>query len=93
MITMLQDLTQIWALESEVTSLLNEGYSLSVILQSIRRSLRGTAAETMQNLKIPIRVQDVLDKFEIVFGIVLYDENLLSDYYNTVQNFTQFSQE
>ena len=48
-----------WHWKSEVTSLLNEGYSQSVILQSIRRSVRGTAAEVMQNLKIPIRIQDV----------------------------------
>ena len=75
-----------WHWKSEVTSLLNEGYSQSAILQSIRRSLRCTAAEVMQNLKIPIRVQDVLDKFEIVFGTVLCNENLLSDYYNTMQN-------
>ena len=34
----------------------------------------------MQHLKIPIRVQDVLDKFEIVFGTVLCNKNLLSDY-------------
>ena len=39
----------------------------------------------LQNLKLPITVQAVLDKFEIVFGTVLCNEELLSDYYNTIQ--------
>lgn len=73
-----------WHWRSEITSLLSEGYSQPVILQSIRRSLRGTAAEVMQNLKSPC-VEEVLDKFDMVFGMVLSNEDMLSDYYNTSQ--------
>jgi len=70
---------------SEVVSLRNEGYSEPVILQGIRRSLRGTAAEVLHNLKCPVSVIDILTKFDVVFGIVLSMEHLLEDFYNATQ--------
>ena len=70
---------------SEVVSLMNEGYSEPVILQGIRRSLRGTAAEVLHNLPRPVSVTDILTKFDVVFGIVLSMEHLLEDFYNATQ--------
>ena len=51
--------------------------------------MRGTATKVLQNLKLPITVQAVLDKFDVVFGTVLCDEELLSDYYSTSQRSTE----
>jgi hypothetical protein len=50
-------------------SLVSEDYNPSCILQGVRRSLRGTAAEVLQNLGNNISIHSLIDKFDVVFGI------------------------
>ena len=70
---------------SEVVCLQNEGYSAPIIMQGIRRSLRGMAAEVLQNLGSPVSLDCVLEKFDTVFGTVISTEYLMEDFYSCEQ--------
>jgi hypothetical protein len=70
---------------SEVVCLQNEGYNAPIIMQGIRRSLRGMAAEVLQNLGSPVSLDCVLEKFDTVFGTVVSTEYLMEDFYSCEQ--------
>jgi DNA segregation ATPase FtsK/SpoIIIE-like protein len=69
----------------EVLSLQREGLSEGTIQQCIRRSIRGTAAGVVHNLGEISTVQDILDKLDQIFGIVLPPENILETFYSARQ--------
>ena len=69
----------------EVSCLVREGYAENVILLSIRRSLKSTAASVLVNLGLDISTKLVLEKFNVVFGNVLPSEMLLEDFYTARQ--------
>ena len=52
-----------------------------VILQSVRRSVRGIAAEVLVNLGRNTDVDQVIKKFDSVFGNILTPEQILEDFY------------
>ena len=74
-----------WQWRNEVMSLVSEGYNHSCIMQGVRRSLRGTAAEVFQNLGNQVSIPDLAEKLDIVFGVVVSAETLLGDFYNSSQ--------
>lgn len=59
--------------------------SEALVLQSIRSSLKGTAADVLLHLGERVSISDVLDKFEVVFGDVLSSEQLLEYFYSAKQ--------
>ena len=61
----------------EVQSLLQSGQADSIVLQSIRRSVRGTAAEVITTMPFAASAADVLHKFEGFFGDVLPGEKIM----------------
>ncbi len=69
----------------EVTCLTMEGHSKLVILQAVRRSLRGTAAEIMRNLGNQITVDKLLSRLDVTFGNVLSTEQLFQEFYSARQ--------
>lgn len=70
----------------EVKGLLrDEIYTEATILQAIRRSLRGTAADFLHNMGEDVTVQQVLDKMERVFGNILPPEAILEQFYSAKQ--------
>ena len=69
----------------EVMCLVSEGYPVSTVLQSIRRSLRGTAAEVLLNMGIGVQPQEIIGKLDIVFGVVLTNEAILEEFYASRQ--------
>ena len=70
---------------NEVKCLVNEGHPPSNILQGIRRSLKGTAAEVLLNLGEDASPDKILQKFDIIFGVALTAEALLEEYYTARQ--------
>ena len=70
---------------NEVRCLLSEGHPSSNILQGIRRSLKGTAAEVLLNLGEGVTPREILQKFDTIFGIALTSEVLLEDFYTAKQ--------
>ena len=69
-----------WQWRNEVMSL--RAINHSCILQGVRRSLRGTAAEVFQNLGNQVSIPNLVEKLDIGFGIVVSAETLLGDFYN-----------
>lgn len=63
----------------------DEIYSEPAILQAIRRSLRGTAAEFLHNMGEDVTVKRVLDKMERIFGNILPPEAILEQFYSAKQ--------
>ena len=56
---------------SEVQSILRAGiYEEPMIMTNVRRSLRGRAADALLTMGTEVRVQQVLDKFDVRFGDV-----------------------
>lgn len=60
-------------------------YPESVLLQAVRRSVRGKAAEVLLNLGDHLSVANILTKFDARFGEVLSMEQLLAKFYEAVQ--------
>ena len=56
-----------------------------LILQAIRRSLRGKAAEVVLHLGEEVHIQDILQKMDKIFGNVLPSENILELFYTARQ--------
>ena len=70
----------------EVRSLLVEGNPHPSIHQSIRRSLKGSAASVLLNLGETVTIAEILQKFDVVFVVALSNESLLEDFYKARQN-------
>ena len=70
---------------NEVRCLLTEGHPPTHLLQAIRRSLKGTAAEVLLNLGENATPQNILDKFDVIFGTALSSEALIEDFYTARQ--------
>lgn len=69
----------------EVQCLINEKYSDQLIMLSIRRAIRGTAANALLNLGVEVQPALTLEKFDVIFGNVLTSEMLLEDFYTSRQ--------
>lgn len=71
----------------EVKCLLRDpSQSPTLVLQSVRSSLRGTAAEVLLHLGDQTSIEQILSKFDIVFGDVLCSEQLLENFYSAKQD-------
>jgi hypothetical protein len=70
---------------NEVVCLTNEGHPTSNVLQGIRRSVRGTAAVVLLNLGEDITLENILKKFDVVFGVAASSESLLEEFYTSRQ--------
>lgn len=70
----------------EVRSMVKEGlYREPVVLQLLRRSLRGTAADILLHMGEGVSVQQVLAKMDRIFGNVLPPEQLLEVFFTARQ--------
>lgn len=70
----------------EVQSLMYEKtYKQEVILQAIRRSLRGEASRILMRLGPGVSFIGILEKFESVYGVVDSKECLLAKFYSAKQ--------
>ncbi len=69
----------------DVRCLINDDHSQAAIRHAIRRSLRGTAAEILPNLGEQISIDNILDKFDVIFGNVLTSEQLYQQFYSSQQ--------
>jgi RNA polymerase-binding transcription factor DksA len=71
----------------EVKCLLTEHtWSEGVLMHAIRKSLRGMASDTLQNLGIQVTVSDVLSAFETTFGNVATADQLIENFYAAQQH-------
>lgn len=69
----------------EVKSLLlEETYTEDMIMQTIRRSVRGEASRLLMGLGTGVDIETILEKFESVYGTVETKEELLANF--IVQN-------
>jgi len=76
---------QTWAYE--VKCLKAEGtYTNEVLLQSIRRSLRGNAADQLRYIGIKPTIDSILDSFSSTYGMVETPESILTKFYACKQN-------
>ena len=69
----------------EVECLMRDNVKYSTILQSIRRSLRENAARVLMRLGTEASIDDILQRFDSVYGTVEDNENLLSQFYSASQ--------
>lgn len=69
-----------WKYEVECLSA-EQSWPDSILLHSVRRSLRGMAADVLRHLGKDASVSDVLESFEITFGSVSSPEQLVEDFY------------
>ena len=60
-------------------------YAEPIIMQAIRRSLRGVAADILQHLDVNATLQQVMGKLEMIFGNVLPTEAILEKFYTARQ--------
>ena len=56
-----------------------------VLLQSIRRSVKGTAADVLLHLGQNVSVKEIVTKFDIVFGDIICTEQVLELFYSAKQ--------
>lgn len=70
----------------DVLCMKEEKVPVRLILQAIRRSVRGLAADLLQNLGTHVTVDKVLHEFNTVFGDVCSSEQLMQDFYNAKQS-------
>ena len=57
-------------------------YSEPVIREAIIKSLKGTAAELVQYLGLPVKVNDFLGKLDMVSGSVVSFDILMQSFYD-----------
>ena len=70
----------------EVRSLLLEGhYKPEVIVQAIRRSVKGDASRVLMRLSPKAGIEDILNKFDSVYGITESKETLMAEFYSARQ--------
>lgn len=71
----------------EVRGLMRDGiHSEATILQAIRRSLRGVAADVLLHMGEDVTTLSVLEKMDRIFGDILPPEKLLEQFYVARQN-------
>lgn len=58
---------------------------VGVVMQAVRRSLRGNAADVLLHLGDSVTLDQLLEKMEVVFGEVLSAEQLLEGFYSAKQ--------
>lgn len=77
----------VWRFETKC--LLSENLPEQIILQVIRRSLRGTARRTLISLGEHASSCDILDKLDILFGEVSTNESVMQSFYNASQKISE----
>jgi hypothetical protein len=73
---------QLW--KNEVRCLARD-QSQAVVIQAVRRSLKGKAADLLLHMGDDISVDRILEKFEVIFGEVKTAEQLLESFYSAKQ--------
>lgn len=66
----------------DVTCLRKEGYSKKTILNAIRMSLKGEPPTAMMRLGHVDNIDEILQKFESIYGNVLGTEDILAKFYS-----------
>lgn len=70
----------------EVQCLINDGvYPEEIIRQAARKSLKGNAGRVVMRLGPEADLKRILDKLEVVYGVVDVGESLLSEFYAAKQ--------
>lgn len=69
----------------EVICLMKEAESMETVLQSIRRSVKGEAAHVIMRLGVSASVDEILYKFDSVYGNVMEKEDILAEFYSAKQ--------
>lgn len=69
----------------EVTCLMKESKSEETVLQTIRRSVRGEAANVIMRLGVSASIDEVLHKMDSIYGNVLEKEDVLAEFYSARQ--------
>ena len=69
----------------EVENLLSN-YTGTEVIQAIHNSVTVSAADTLMRLGKQASLQDILSKFDNIFGTVVSKEKLLADFYTANQN-------
>lgn len=69
----------------EVTCLMKEGHSKEAIMMAIRRSLKGEPANALMRLGSVEIVEEILLKFDSIYGSVLETEDILAEFYSARQ--------
>ena len=70
----------------EVQSLLHENCPTQIVLQSIRRALKGTAADVVSYVPLDSTTpSDIIDRLDGLFGDVLSGEDPMQKFYNESQ--------
>ena len=69
----------------EVTCLRKEGYAIETIMNAIRRSLKGEPANVMMRLGPACSIEEILLKFDSIYGNVLGTEDILAEFYSARQ--------
>lgn len=77
-----QTVFRVW--EFEVTNL-RTLFGEREVMRAIHRSVTGTAAQVLMRLGNDATLDQVLAKFKLVFGTVVTNEQLLSDFYSAQQ--------
>ena len=72
-----------WRYEVECA---RSSYSNVAIMEGIRHALRGQAADIARYLGTGAGVQEVLEKFDVIFGKVATCDTLMQDFYRLVQS-------
>ena len=76
----------VWQWRFEVRGLVRDNiYSEPVIVQTLRRSLRGTAADVLLHMGESLKIDEVIDKMDKVFGNILPSEAVLKQFYSAKQ--------
>lgn len=69
----------------EVECLYQESYSLDVIQQAIRRSLKGEASRVVMHLGPVAPITSIVQKLDNMYGTVAEKEDILSEFYSARQ--------
>lgn len=69
--------------------MLEKTHKHEVILQAVRRSVRGEAANLVRRLGLGVTIVQILDKFDSVYGEVDTKEHLLAKFYSATQGETE----
>ncbi|MES9884870.1 MAG: hypothetical protein ABW185_28830 [Sedimenticola sp.] len=70
----------------EVQSMSNDHlYSESIVMQAIRRAVKGEAARVLMHMGFSRSVREILDKFDSCFGFVQEGQTILAAFYNARQ--------
>jgi hypothetical protein len=77
---------RVWRFEVEN---LKQNFKEHEVKSAIHQSVTGMAAEILMRLGQDTNVTQILDKFQNIFGTVISDEKLLSDFYTSKQNSTE----